>query len=136
MVLTHAVFDGALRQIVKDVKRVGGERSAHWKSTTRGGKPIAPLDELIVNLKRSASEPLRAAPERELFNYYRLLRVANAHPGAKSDRRASEAYDAIDASKRSKFNKVYSLVAPNPPDQLSYDDFMLYTRAIKYYRAC
>jgi hypothetical protein len=130
VVLTHAVFDGAVRQIIQDVKRNGGGRSAQWKSTTRDGKTMPALDELIVNLMPSASKPLRAAPERELFNYYRVLRIANAHPGAKSDRRASEAYDAIDASK---FRQDYSLLAPNPPDKIAYDDFMLYTRSIKYY---
>lgn len=77
--------------------------------------------------------PLTKAPETKLLEYYRLLRVSNVHLKDGTQSRAGRAYNSFNDRQIEYFRKNYDLAAPDAPHQVNFSDFLLFTRAIKYY---
>ncbi len=109
-------------------------RNLEWITTLPGGAALHPLEQLLKNCTHTEKIQLTQPPEFYLIEYYRRIRIASAHPNQKTEAEAIDAYNKITAHHLLHFSQYkYIVNAPNPPSRLNFHDFMLYTRAIKYY---
>lgn len=131
IILNHAAFEAALKEAIKQhciIYRVEG-----WEKKV-GGKDLAPMQQLGHNLSSSIKSRLVAAPEYRLIEYYRHLRIASSHRTQETSEKAVRAFSKIKETDILHFKKyLHAGDAPNAPTGLSFDDFKLFTRAIKYY---
>ncbi len=133
LVLTYAIFEKTLEELIRYVKSAKPSLAASWTSKTPSGGGMPPLVELVSNLPLPVQNPLVSAPEYRLFEYYRAVRVASSHLKSSTATQANTAFGALSPSDMQHFAACYQLQAPNPPSALAFADFHLFTRAIKYY---
>jgi hypothetical protein len=100
-----------------------------------GDRNLDPFNQLLANLPNSKRTEIKSYPEYHLFNYYRLIRNSIAHlqEDPDQDKKTSKYYDDHIVATLPFFQKNYEITAPNSPEKISFDDFMLYTRAVKYF---
>lgn len=100
-----------------------------------GDKNLDPFNQLLANLPSSKASQIKSYPEYHLFNYYRLVRNSIAHLQEDPDQDAKTSKYFADhlVETLSFFKENYEISAPNAPEEISFDDFMLYTRAVKYF---
>jgi hypothetical protein len=77
----------------------------------------------LANQQRLGRERL------DLLDYYRLVRNGFAHAG--DEDRLAKAFENVKVY-RPQVSNDYGLVAPNPVDDLTHDDYLLATRLTKY----
>ena len=133
VVLTYALFEKMLLEVIDHVKKSVPGLAAAWVTKSATGGRLPPLLELAANLPPPERRCLEAVPEFRLFEYYRAVRVANSHVAGNTADKAQVAYGLLNKSDLSHFTRCYSLQAPNPPNDITFQDFQLFTRAIKYY---
>jgi hypothetical protein len=105
-----------------------------WKTTLQGGVALHPLDQLTYNASREQKQALTAPPEHKLLEYYRRVRIASVHLDDDTKKAAEQAFADLTPTDHQHFlSYAHIYGAPNPPGMLSFQDFKLYTRAIKYY---
>ena len=105
-----------------------------WKVKSND-KNIDPLNQLLENIAPELKRKIKSYPEYYLLNYYRLVRNSIVHLQINEKKyQKSIAYYTNYLDKRiSHFKENYDIEAPNLPEQITFEDFMLYTRAIKYF---
>lgn len=105
-----------------------------WKKKS-GDKNLDPFNQLLENLPSAKRKTIKSYPEYYLMDYYRLIRNSIVHLQDDEDehKRTLKYFEANLADTLSHFKDNYNLQAPNKPDQISFDDFKLYTRAVKYF---
>lgn len=106
-----------------------------WK-TKKDKNDLDAFNQVIENCKKADRNFLKSKPEYHLLNYYRLHRNAVVHRIFKKDDqfKISEKYfDDHLNNHISYFNEIYKLDAPNKSGEIKFDDFLMYTRAIKYF---
>ena len=98
---------------------------------------------MLDNNKLSTYERLEHSMENNGFNlnipswlddvvsYYRLIRNHVAH-NDNDDKECHKAYNKIDLNKMLEDYPVFSGKAPNPPGQITIEDFYLYSASIKH----
>lgn len=129
IVLTYASFEAALYEAIADYKT----RTGNAWNTKNGQKGLAPLQQIPFNVLASAAG-LQAAPEYRLLEYYRLIRVAESHRTPLTLAAATVAYAQLTPADIQHFGKYAHIKgAPNPPASINFEDFKLFTRAVKYY---
>jgi hypothetical protein len=108
--------------------------TGNWK-TRDGDKNLDPFNQLLENLTSTDSKAIKAYPEYYLLNYYRLVRNSIVHlqEDPEQHKQTQKYFEQHIADKMDFFRRNYELEAPNVPDSISFNDFMLYTRAIKYF---
>jgi len=129
IVLTYAEVEGAFGGLIAEIK-AQLPPGVNWVDQ-RGKSNLAPLDQLTVNLPKGSRAALTDKPEAALIDYYRCLRVSDAHRSKKTAAQATKAFGRLQPM-RAAFCETYLLDAPNPPEQVHFDDFLLFTRAVKY----
>jgi hypothetical protein len=119
-------LDGFLQDLVAEVDGVCGRRS-RGRNAKEGSTDWA-LDVLPGGRLKNTR---RIWQERYLvLEYYRGVRNAFMHP-SKSVASLETAYSKA-VENRPLFEEDFDLKAPNPADSLTLDDFLLFTRMIKY----
>lgn len=105
-----------------------------WKSKN-GDKNLDPFNQLAENIGISKKAALKACPEYFLLDYYRLVRNSIVHLQESEDehKKTLKYYNDHIKHHSPYFKENYEMSAPNEPDDISFQDFMLYTRAVKYY---
>jgi hypothetical protein len=131
LITTHAIFEKMLREIIKDCKI---KTKSKWVTNTDKGENFAALQELIENLPKEKKINLTIVPEYKLLEYYRYVRVANSHRKNDTSKKADKAYSSFSKKDFDHFKSyAFAPKAPNPPEHICFSDFLLFTRAIKYY---
>ncbi|TGX49081.1 hypothetical protein E5A73_19740 [Sphingomonas gei] len=119
-------LDGFLQDLVAEVDSVCG-RQSRGRNSKEGSTDWA-LDVLpggrLKNIRRIWQERYL------VLEYYRGVRNAFMHP-SKSAASLETAYRKA-VENRPLFEVDFGLEAPNPADSLTLDDFLLFTRMIKY----
>ncbi|QND24535.1 hypothetical protein HB774_34685 (plasmid) [Rhizobium leguminosarum bv. viciae] len=119
-------FEGYLYDVVEDYEELMGTAVRKRKEKE------PPLDYVLDVLPGGLSKnKLRIWHERYLMlEYFRHVRNLFAHPrrGDKAVLRARDALLPLEPLLR----EQYRAAPPNPPDSLTIDDFLLFTRLIKY----
>lgn len=133
LIATYALFEKMLFATIAHVKQTNHALAANWVSKSTSGGGLPPLLELTQNLPAASRSTLEAAPEFRLFEYYRAVRVANSHIKGSTATHVAIAYAALSETDLQHFISCYTLQAPNAPNQINFEDFKLFTRAIKYY---
>ncbi|MDK1024086.1 MAG: hypothetical protein QGD92_07630 [Gammaproteobacteria bacterium] len=131
---TYALLEKMLRAIISEYKNNNPSVVKGWKKQNSQGENFSPLQELAENLPSKQSATLKNAPEYRLLEYYRLVRIANSHHKGETLRNAGKAHSAITAADIAHFQTYDpAVMAPNAPEGICFEDFLLFTRAIKYY---
>lgn len=127
---TYSIFERSLKECIAVYK--AKNQLANWV-TQIGSAKLDPLSQILHNCTPSERN-LLSVPEKSLFDYYRKVRVADNHVSASTATNASAAFTALTSVEIAHFqNYAYIFGAPHPPGTLTFHDFRLYTRAIKYY---
>jgi hypothetical protein len=130
LVLTYASFEGALNEAIDEFKARTG---ATWSKKDAHEKALPPLAQVAFNLPSNA-KTLQTAPEYRLIEYYRFVRIAESHRTPVTSAAAVAAFGQLTATDHQHFAKyAYINGAPNHPDSISFEDFKLFTRALKYF---
>lgn len=134
LLVTYALFERMVRGCIRAYQSRYPEVEATWSEKNAAGEQLPPLPKLVFNALPKHKKQLVAPPEYKLLEYYRVVRVAGTHVDGKTLERAEKAFRALSPADSQHF-RTYSQItqAPNTPDKISFEDFRLYTRAIKYY---
>ena len=130
---TYNVIESSLKSLIADY-RLYNNRTDGWKVKS-DDKALDPLNQLIENLDPVRKSSIKKYPEYFLVNYYRLIRnsVVHLQNDEAEHTKTSKYYNENVGIHLRYFVESYSLEAPNSPAEISFDDFMLYTREIKYF---
>lgn len=106
----------------------------NWK-TKDGANNLDPFNQLIINLNKEKSDIIKSYPEYYLLDYYRLIRNSIVHLQEDEDEHVKTLafYKKYIKDKKDFFHSNYNLLAPNEPENISFKDFVLYTRVLKYF---
>lgn len=134
LTVTYALLEKMLRAIISEYKEKNPVAATQWRKKNSNDENYPPLQELIENLPSTSRVQLRGVPEYRLLEYYRLVRVANSHHKGETLKNAEKARMQITPADIGHFsNYIPAVAAPNDPEHICFDDFLLMTRAIKYY---
>ncbi len=105
-----------------------------WK-TKKDDKSLDPFNQLLENIEPELKAKIKSYPEYYLLNYYRLVRNSIVHlqRDEKEHEKTSKYFSDFIEDNKVYFRDTYEIDAPNEPDEISFYDFMLYTRIIKYF---
>ena len=130
--LTYSIFDKMLKACNKAYQQKNP--TITWITTLKGGAALHPLEQLVYNATLIEKQALTQPPEFRLLEYYRRIRIASLHINPGTAQEAELAFNALSASDHQHFQQYHHMFgAPNAPSLLTFQDFRLYTRAIKYY---
>jgi hypothetical protein len=130
--LTYSVLDRTLKACNRAYQQKNPALT--WITTLKGGAALHPLEQLVHNSTSTEKLALTQPPEYRLLEYYRRVRIASVHIAPDTAQEAQLAFDAITVSDHQHFQQYQHLFGvPNAPSFLTFQDFRLYTRAIKYY---
>ena len=130
--LTYSVFDKTLKACNKSYQQKNP--ALMWITTLKGGSALHPLEQLCYNCTPAEKLTLTQPPEFRLLEYYRRVRIASVHRSASTTQEAELAFRALTPLDHQHFQMYAHLYGvPNAPSSLTFQDFRLYTRAIKYY---
>lgn len=131
IVQTYNIVEIFFRNLIRDYRKHKNITDSDWKTQVNKAS-IDPLNQLAENFSATQRTILLSVPEKEMLDYYRLLRNSIVHKDDKAKQNAQNFYD-----RRVKPNLPhfagYVSNAPNPPDEISFNDFVLYSRGLKYY---
>jgi hypothetical protein len=128
IVQTISIVDAFLRRLGREYRAYGKIDPAKWKSQS-DGEDLDALRALTENLPTAQRKEARKYAEYGLIDYYRLVRNRVIH---RSSRDTDSVLKALLAEHSDHFHDNYGIV-PNDFANIAYDDFMLLTRAMKYY---
>lgn len=132
LIVTYALLEKTLLAVISHVKAAQPVLAASWKAKSASGGGLPPLLELTQNLPAADCTKLEEAPEFRLIEYYRAVRVANSHIKGSTAAAVTAAFKSLTPSDIQHFTTCYDLT-PNAPADVRFEDFKLFTRAIKYY---
>jgi len=130
--LTYTMFEKTIKHCNKIYQQKNP--AIAWTTTLPGGAALHPLEQLTYNATAPQKQALTAPPEHKLLEYYRRVRIASVHLDVSTLQAAELAFANLTQADHQHFQSyVHIYGAPNPPGMLTFQDFKLYTRAIKYY---
>lgn len=133
LLVTYSLFEKMIKGCIREYRGRYPEVESTWTDRV-DGEQLAPLQRLSHNALTMHKRQLMAPPEFKLLEYYRVVRVAGTHVDEKTAEKAERAFRAMSQEDLHHFRAYPQITqAPNPPNSLSFEDFRLYTRAIKYY---
>lgn len=115
----------------------------NWKTSKKIGgsdKKLDPLNQLLYNLDSAKKSKLTKLPEYLLSDYYRLLRNGYVHREIKktvSLKKPINYFNKNIVGVHNHFDKYYKTLpkagapAPNDPNKITFQDFILYSRALR-----
>lgn len=134
IVQTYNVVERFLRDLIAQYKDHFPERCVGWTTKDEDGGTLPPLDELLRNLPADKRRQLWEYPEAALLDYDRQLRVSIVHRTADNKRKAHKGFANLVREHGVHFASSYAeLKAPKAPADVGFDDFLLFTRAVKYF---
>ncbi len=137
IVQTYNIFELFIRNLISEIKKIFFEDPAAWKTSkvsSRGkSKNIDPFNQLILNSQKNQKEEFEKYPETFLLDYYRVARNSFVHVNEHLQKKANKKHKEVSLKYRNYFREIYELEAPNTPDLMTFSDFILYSRAIKYF---
>lgn len=131
---TYNLLEPLLKQLNKDYKKYNNFKGK-WITEDSDKQKYDPFNQFVENQTGSGKRKLKEYPEYHLLNYYRLIRVSVSHlqVDPKENKATQTYYDKHIAKRKDYFTESYLTDAPNEPGNISFTDFTLYTRAIKYF---
>jgi hypothetical protein len=128
IVETYQLCEAFLKELIREYRDYRHIDPNAWV-TSDGKANLPPLQQLLVNLPSQDAEPLASVPEARLLEYYRLIRNWVVHSNEETQRAAGRAFETLKQHHLPHFQKCYSSSkGPNPPENISFDDFMLFSR--------
>lgn len=122
------------RYLISEYKELKEINDKHWKKKKKNGENLDHFRQLYLNLPLKGRIIIHSAPERKIIDYYRLVRNSIVHINEKSRKRLLLYFYKTREEHNEYFKKCYPCIeAPNSPNDLKFDDFILYTRSLKYY---
>jgi len=134
IVQTYVIVEAFFKSLNEQYRYWNQLDDDKW-TTQKSGSNLDPFGQLVTNLPAGKKKELTKLPEYLLIEYYRLIRNAATHLDffeantAKPDRY----FNSTITPQLEVFKTNYNLEAPNRPGKINYNDFALYTRALKYY---
>jgi hypothetical protein len=129
-VQAHQVCDLFLKRLNEEYRTHKKINPAAWKYKD-GQEQLSPFDQLLANLPPAESKMLRGVPEAAVLQYYHAARNWVVHSTPDLEKRANQAFTKLQKAHSAHLSKCYSTAkAPNPPAQLSFDDFLLFSRTM------
>lgn len=109
--------------------------AGEWRVKDESGKMLDPFTQLLANMPLESAKEIKKYPEFQLLNYYRLVRNSIVHLQDESDeyKKVRKYYDDNIIKNLNYFKENYIIDAPNSPESITFKDFMLYTRVLKYF---
>jgi len=131
---TYNLVEPFFKQL-NDNYRFYNNFSGAWKNKDKDDKPIDPFNQLLENTTSEKKRIIKSYPEYYLLDYYRLIRNSIVHlQEDENEHKKTTKYFKTNIEPRlAHFKLNYEIDAPNEPDNIYFYDFMLYTRAIKYF---
>jgi len=130
VVQTHQVCDLFFKRLNEEYRTHKKINLAAWKYKD-GQEQFSPFEQLLANLPQAESKMLRQAPEAAVLQYYHAARNWVVHSTPDLEKRANQVFTKLHAAHSAHLKKCYSTVkAPNDPAHLSFDDFLLFSRAM------
>ena len=118
-------FTKALRDEYRIYKRL-----AKWKAHDNGATLTA-FQQLLLNLPRPNARQIETKPEFHVLEYYLSVRNWIIHPTTETARQTERDLKLLLKNHSTYLQKKYAAVhAPNPTSALSFDDHMLFSRAL------
>ncbi len=130
---TYNLIEPLIKAINKELRLLNNfQGSWLYKDDT---KNLDPLNQLVCNFNSAQRKTILQYPEYHLLNYYRLIRNSIVHlqESDSEDKKTLAYYNQYIKPNLSYFHINYNIKAPNHPKNISYSDFEIYTRAIKYF---
>jgi len=134
IVQTYSIVERFFRDLISQYIAIKEIESVRWRTKDSSGGNLAPFEELCENLPDQAKRIVLEKPESKLLTYYRLVRVSVEHRSDEAKEKAIRFYERLNQDHRDYFRDTYDgLLAPNLPSKVTFDDFLLFTRATKYF---
>lgn len=126
---TYTLVDRFLKDFISDCVKY---KKMDWKYKNKDGDLLDPLNQIIFNLPYSKSKLITQIPEYSLLDYYRHVRNQIIHPNAQNLSRLNKKHMELVNSYGEHWMGIYKIM-PNEYEQISYNDYFIYTRAVKYF---
>ena len=123
-----SVIESFLRDLTREYRFYRGLLEDTWTNSI-GGEQLNALSALTQNLPKVERLRARACPEYDLIQYYRVVRNRIVHRTALDTTRQLR---QLLNKHKPHFEACYRAV-PEDFDLIGYNDFLLLTRATKYY---
>lgn len=128
---TYAFLEKYLKSLSREYRNHKWIAQAAWDKGDSDKQ--SPYIKLLENLPRGEKALLASKPESKLFEYYRMVRIATSHKNEDTLKKVEAEFDKFTSDDLVHFKTLYQLDAPNRYGELNYDDYFLFTRAIKYF---
>lgn len=134
IVNTFTTFDSFLKEFSNQMKIYKKISKKEWKDKDRNDVQLDSLNQILININSENKKKLTSLPEYHLLEYYRLIRnlIVHVHDSDKKLEKLNTYHKEIIGKYEKHFIDHYNSI-PNPKINLSFDDYFLYTRAIKYF---
>jgi hypothetical protein len=110
------------------------KRIEKWKTKTRANETLTAFHQLLLNLPKEAANFLRAQPEFDIFEHYLAVRNGIVHPNAETARTANQTRKELLDTHSDELKKRYlTKDAPNLISELTFDDYMLFSKGIVFF---
>ncbi|MBU5213892.1 hypothetical protein [Heyndrickxia oleronia] len=134
IVNTFTIFDAFLKEFATQLKVYKNISKEDWKDKDRNGDQLDTLNQIIENISVESKKRIIHLPEYHLLEYYRFTRnsIIHTHDSQRKKERLDNYNKEIINKYETHFIEHYKSV-PSLKDYLNFEDYFLYTRAIKYF---
>lgn len=134
IVNTFTIFDAFLKEFATQLKVYKNISKEDWKDKDRNGDQLDTLNQIIENISVESKKRIISMPEYHLLEYYRFIRnsTIHTHDSQRKRGRLNNYNKGIISKYENHFMEHYKSV-PSLKDYLNFEDYFLYTRAIKYF---
>ncbi len=134
IVQTYNIAESFFKSLIREYRYYKNISGDSWKTKNENGETIDVFNQLLYNLPNASRALVEEKPEYKLLDYYRLVRNANVHLHIDRDK-INGYYNKYVVPNKQYFQSNYSGIqnAPNSIYDINFEDFQLYTRALKYF---
>lgn len=141
IVQTYNIVEDFCKELIDEIKFYKNIKENKWVNKVKEGSSYKNIDyfnQINLNLNEMDRAEIINKPEYHLIDYYRKLRNNFVHSQGKKSKKLDLFYEKRVLPKLDYFAGYYKFIegkipAPNPPDRITYRDFILYSRAIRYF---
>ncbi|PGD64133.1 hypothetical protein [Bacillus wiedmannii] len=129
---TFNIIDFFFKRFSKQIQLYKNISKNEWIDKDKDNEQLDSLNQVVVNLKKEEITKLKKIPEYHLLDHYRLIRNSIVHISEKNSNKLAKLHTNLIDRYGEHFSEHYGTL-PNLKDQLTYEDYFLYTRAVKYF---
>lgn len=143
IVQTYNLAEMFFKEFIRVFRHINDIKDEDWIRSIKQNnsrKKLDPLNQILENIPKDKRKKLMALPEFELADYYRILRNGFVHRESSEseslekankqfERKVSKILDHFKGYYKVLFDGI--LPAPNPPQNITFRDFILYSRALR-----